>query len=183
MKKSDAKSWTVISCREHLKQRWTFSAPLMPSSHILNHSSVICHSVRCNQPIVFFSHQISTNHQPASSIFFSQQISTSHQLQPAEQSNSTCIWYTEQMGGLIIQTDASHNLTNFMCTASPLDLNMTSIFGKVSENQTLQKFFQTESKFSDACSVFILATSSTESCLTYNGTRLWIASLNYAEPF
>ena len=40
------------------------------------------HSVRCNQPIVFFSHTksaLATSYQPASSTFFSQQISTSHQ--------------------------------------------------------------------------------------------------------
>jgi len=39
------------------------------------------HSVRFNQPIVFFSHTKlaqDTSYQPASSIFLSQQISTSH---------------------------------------------------------------------------------------------------------
>ena len=45
------------------------------------------HSVRCIQPIVFFSQTKlapASSHQPASSIFFSQQISTSHQPQHNE---------------------------------------------------------------------------------------------------
>jgi len=143
-----------------------------PDAIISYSQPLICHLSLCSlQPAnsIFLT---PNQHQPPTSQQYFFLTKNQHQLQPAEQSNSTCIRYTEQMGGLIIQTGASHNLTNFMCTASPLDLNMTSIFGKVSENQTLQKFFQTESKFSDACSVFILATSSTESCLTYNGTRL-----------
>jgi len=45
------------------------------------------HSVRCNQPTVFFSHTkpAPATSQPVSSIFLSQQINTSHQPRPAEQ--------------------------------------------------------------------------------------------------